>query len=48
MSGGAPVVKQQSDWEYQFTQAGTYKIEAAVAPYGGAVVETIVTYVVVD
>ena len=47
MSGGAPVVKQQSDWEYQFTQAGTYKIEAAVAPYGGAVVETIVTYVVV-
>ena len=48
MSGGAPVVKQQSDWEYQFTQAGTYKIEAAVAPYGGAVVETITTYITVN
>ncbi|MBR3527776.1 MAG: C10 family peptidase [Bacteroidales bacterium] len=40
-----PVVLNQSDKEYQFTETGTYKIEAAVAPNGGTVVETLVTYV---
>ena len=44
-----PVVLNQSDKEYQFTETGTYKIEAAVAetPTSGdpVVVETIVTYV---
>ena len=44
-----PVVLNQSDKEYQFTEPGTYKIEAAVAetPASGdpVVVETLVTYV---
>ena len=49
MDDGTSVVRNQSDWEYQFTQTGTYKIEAAVKAISeGAVVETIVTYVVVD
>ena len=39
----------QSSREFQLTQSGTYKIEAAVAPeVGDAVVETITTYITVS
>ena len=39
----------QSSREFQLTQVGTYKIEAAVAPaVGDPVVETITTYITVD
>ena len=39
----------QSSREFQFTQAGTYKVEAAVAPRAGdPVVETITTYITVS
>lgn len=47
--GGSPVVLDQAEREYQFTEAGTYKIEAAVKESAsGAVVETITTYVTVN
>lgn len=43
---GNKVVKNQADGEFQFTEAGTYRVEAAVAPaVGEAVVETIVAFV---
>ena len=43
---GNKVVKNQADDEFQFTKAGTYRVEAAVAPaVGEAVVETIVALV---
>ena len=39
----------QSAREFQLSQTGTYKIEAAVAPSAGdAVVETITTYITVN
>ena len=39
------VVKPQADCMFQLTKKGTYKIEAAVKPAGGSVVETLVTYI---
>ena len=43
---GDKVVKNQADDEFQFTKAGTYRVEAAVAPaVGEVVVETIVALV---
>ena len=42
---GTPVTKPQSDGMFQLTKAGAYKIEAAIAPAGGAVVETVVAYI---
>ena len=39
----------QSSRRFQFTQTGTYKIEAAVAPtVGGDIIETITTYITVS
>jgi len=39
----------QSQREFRLTKSGTYKIEAAVAPkVGAAVVETVVTYILVN
>ena len=47
--GGSAVIVDQADREFQFTEAGTYKIEAAVKESAtGAVVETITTYVTVN
>lgn len=46
---GNVTVKQQSDYEVQLTNTGTYKIEAATAKtVGGAVVERLVTYITVN
>ena len=46
---GVSTIMNQSDCDMQLTKAGTYKIEAAVAPYdGAAVVERIVTYITVN
>ena len=43
---GHTISKNQSDFEFQFTKKGSWKIKAAVAPAPGApVTETIVTYV---
>ena len=43
---GNTITKQQSDFEFQFTKKGSWKIKAAVAPApGDPVTETIVTYV---
>ena len=46
---GNVTVKNQSDYEVQLTNTGTYKIEAATAKtVGGAVVERLVTYITVN
>ena len=45
---GNTITKNQSDFEFQFTKKGTWKIKAAVAPApGDPVTETIVTYITV-
>ena len=47
--GGSAVTVDQAEREYQFTEAGTYKIEAAVkVDPSREVVETITTYITVN
>ena len=44
---GVSVTRPQYDGVFQLTKTGTYKIQAAIAPLGGAVTENLVTYITV-